>query len=217
MHRLHYRCFSFRVVLQALRVAPKLRGLLPLIAILSFSLTTSGTLRGQAPSLITHDIDASQMQLLPNHHPQWANSANEVKAVPAGVKLGPLTIVLARSAEQEQTFRQFLADQQDPASPEYHHWLTPLQSGARFGLSQADIDAVSEWLASQGLQVNWVSPSRILINFSGAAADMNRAFHTEFRFYEVTGEQRISVSSDPMIPQALAPVVKAIRGLYTVV
>jgi subtilase family serine protease len=56
----------------------------------------------------------------------------------------------------------------------------------------------------------------MFINFSGAAVDMNRAFQTEFRTYKVNGEQRISVSSDPMIPQALAPVVKAVRGLYTV-
>jgi len=217
MNRLHCRYFSYRVVLQALRGGSKLRGLLPLFAgILTFSLTTSGALRGQAPSRVTQDIDVSQMQVLPNHHPQWANPANEVKAVPADLKLGPLTIVLARSAEQEQAFLQLLADQQDPTSPDYHHWLTPEQVGARFGLSQADIDAVSGWLTSQGLHVDWVSSSRMLINFSGTAAEMNHAFQTEFRSYEVNGEQRISVSSDPMIPQALAPVVKAVRGLYTV-
>jgi subtilase family serine protease len=197
--------------------AVKLRGLLSLlVGILSFSLIANGTLRAQAPSRITQDIDGSQTQVLPDHHPQWANPANEIKAVPADLMLGPMTIVLARSAKQEQAFLQLLADQQNPTSPEYHHWLTPQLAGARFGLSQADIDSVSGWLASQGLQVNWVSPSRILINFSGTAGDMNRAFHTEFRSYKVNGEQRISISSDPMIPQALAPVVKAVRGLYTV-
>jgi subtilase family serine protease len=217
MHQLHCRSYSYRVVLQALKVAAKLQGVLPLFAgMLCLSMTMSGALRGQVPSRITQDIDVSQMQVLPNHHPQWANPANEVGAVPADLKLGPLTMVLARSAEQEQAFIQLVADQQNPASPEYHRWLTPEQVGARFGLSQADIDSVSGWLTSQGLQVNWVSSSRMLINFSGAAADMNRAFQTGFRTYKVNGEQRISVSSDPMIPQALTPVVKAVRGLYTV-
>ena len=217
MHRLRCRSFSYRVVLRALKGASKLRGLLPvLMGILTFSLTMSGVLRCQVPSRVTEEIDVSQMQVLPNHHPQWANPANEAGAVPADLKLGPLTMVLARSAEQEQAFIQLLADQQNPASPEYHRWLTPEQVGARFGLSQADIDAVSGWLTSQGLQVNWVSSSRMLINFSGTAADMNRAFQTEFRNYKVNGEERISVSSDPMIPQALAPVVTAVRGLYTV-
>ncbi|MGD0740605.1 MAG: protease pro-enzyme activation domain-containing protein [Terracidiphilus sp.] len=217
MNRFRCRYFFCRVVLQDLKAASVARCLLLLfVGFLSFGVAASGPLRGQTPSRITQEIDVSQMQVLPAHHPQWAMPANEVNAVPADLKMGPLTIVLARSAVQEQAFLQLLADQQDPTSPDYHHWLTPEQAGARFGLSQADLDAVSGWLTSQGLQVNWVSPSRMLINFSGAAADMNRAFQTEFRSYKVNGEQRISVSSDPMIPRALAPVVRAVRGLYTV-
>ena len=39
---------------------------------------------------------------------------------------------------------------------------------------------------------------------------------TELRYYAVNGERRISVSSDPMLPEALAPAVKAIHGLHTV-
>jgi subtilase family serine protease len=217
MNQLPRRHFSYPVLLQDLKGALNRRCLLPLFAgVLFFALATSGPLRGLAPSRITQEIDVSRMQVLPNHHPQWATQANEVKPVPADLKLGPLTIVLARSTEQEQAFLQLLADQQNPSSPDYHRWLTPEQVGARFGLSQSDLDAVTGWLISQGLQVNWVSPSGTLINFSGAAADVNRAFQTEFRSYKVNGEQRISVSSDPMIPQALAPVVKAVRGLYTV-
>jgi subtilase family serine protease len=134
----------------------------------------------------------------------------------ASEPMGQMTMVLSRSPEQEAAFNKLLADQQNPASPDYHRWLTPEQVGERFGLSQHDLDSVTGWLESQGLHVNWVAPSRIFIGFGGSAEDVGRAFHTEIHFYRVNGEQRFSVSSDPMIPKALAPVIKAIRGLYTV-
>lgn len=170
----------------------------------------------QPPDRITQAIDPSQTQFLPNHHPSWANAANSMGAAPADLALNQLTMVLARSPQQEQAFEQFLADQQNPASPDYHHWLTPAEVGERFGLSDSDISAVTGWLQSQGLRVNWISPSRIFIGFGGAAADVGRAFGTELRYYKVNGAQHISVASDPVIPRALVPAIKAIRGLYTI-
>jgi len=135
MHRLHCRSFSYRVVLRVLKVAAKLQGVLLVFAgMLCLSLAMSGALRGQVPSRITQEIDVSQMQVLPNHHPQWANPANQAGAVPADLKLGPLTMVLTRSPEQEQAFIQLLADQQNPSSPEYHRWLTPEQVGHASGI-----------------------------------------------------------------------------------
>ena len=105
----------------------------------------------------------------------------------------------------KQAFEQFLADQQNPASPDYHHWLTPAEVGERFGLSDQDIATITGWLQSQGLHVNWVAPSRIFIGFGGTAANVGHAFQTEMQYYSVRGEQRLSVNSDPMIPAAISP------------
>lgn len=171
---------------------------------------------GQSPNRLPRTIDSSRTSILPNHHPSWANSANSIAAVPAGTSLDQLTLVLSRSPEQEAALEQLLADQQNPASPNYHHWLTPEQMGARFGISDADIAAIQGWLQSQGLHVNWISPSRVFVGFGGAAIDVNRAFGTELRYYAVNGAERISVSSDPTIPRALAPVIRAVRGLYSI-
>ncbi len=170
----------------------------------------------QTANRVTQDVDAAQIQALPNHHPQWATASNDAGLAPPKLVLDQMTIVLSRSPEQESAFEKLLADQQNPASPDYHRWLTPAEVGERFGLSEQDIESVTGWLQSQGLHVNWVSPSRIFIGFGGTAADMGRAFQTEFHYYNVNGERRFSVSSDPMIPAALVPVIKAIRGLYTI-
>ena len=132
-----------------------------------------------------------------------------------------LTFVLSRSPQQEEALQTFLAEQQEPGSPNYHRWLTSAQMGERFGLSEQDIATLSGWLQSQGLHVNWVSPSRLFLRFGGTASAVGHAFQTELHTYKTSktsgnGTERMSVSSDPMIPLALKPAIKAIHGLYTV-
>jgi subtilase family serine protease len=182
---------------------------------LSPAASEQGSAGGQAPSVIKQGLDLSRIQPLAGHLPGWANAENLTGSVPPELPMNRLTLVLARSVEQEQAFETFLGEQQNPASPEYHHWLTPEEIGDRFGLSQEDIDSIAGWLQSQGLHVTFVAPSRIFIGFSGAAGDVARAFQTDFKYYNVHGEQLFAVASEPMIPEALAPAIQAIRGLQS--
>ena len=215
-----FPCWSFSSIALLLigRLNQAIQGMrrLPMLFLLAAMVFAGMALPAQTPLRITRGVDATQVRALPDHHPSWANPANSKGLLPANQMLNPMTLVLARSPERELAFENFLADQQNPASPEYHHWLTPAEVGERFGLSDQDIGALSGWLRSQDLQVNWVSPSRIFIGFSGTAANLGRAFQTEFHSYNVNGVERISISSDPMIPEALLPAIKAIHGLYTV-
>jgi subtilase family serine protease len=189
--------------------------------VIFFSLFAASMLAGeaahtQAANRITQAIDPANVQMLANHHPLWAIPANDAGALPANQPIKNVTLVLARSAEQEQALDQLLNEQQNPASPEFHHWLTPIEMGERFGVSDSDIAAITGWLQSEGLHVDWVASNRILIGFGGSAANMGRAFQTEFHYYKIHGQQRMSPATDPMIPTGVAPVIKAVRGLYTV-
>ncbi|MGA3160553.1 MAG: S53 family peptidase [Terracidiphilus sp.] len=213
MPQLPYRSLSSIALLPVGRLSLAFRPMLFLLAAVVFA---GVALSAQTPLRITRGVDATQARALPDHHPSWANPANSKGLLPAEQALNPMTLVLARSPEQESAFENFLADQQNPASPEYHHWLTPAEVGERFGLADQDISTLSGWLQSQGLRINWVSPSKVFIGFSGTAANLGRAFQTEFHSYNVNGVERVSVSSDPMIPEALLPAIKAIDGLYTV-
>ncbi len=171
---------------------------------------------GQVPDRLPRVIDSAQVKTLAHHHPQWAVAANDAGTVPSNLRIENLTLVLARSNEQELAFQQLLQDQQNINSPEHHHWLRPDEIGERFGLSGNDIATVTTWLESQGLEVNWVSPSRLFIGFTGTAANLSRAFGTEFHYYNVNGKELVSVSSDPTIPASLAPAIRSIRGLFTI-
>ena len=165
--------------------------------------------------LVVQPVDAARVVALPRTQAAWATAENDLGEVADDLQLSRLTVVLKRSAEQQAAFEDFLKRQQDPSSPNFHHWLTPIEVGEMFGASDHDIGAVSEWLQSQGLHVDAVANSRVRIDFSGSAAQVGAAFASRLHSYAVKDEQRIAPAGAPQIPAALAPVVQSVFGLTT--
>lgn len=164
--------------------------------------------------LVTTQVDSTKRTALPGHAVAWARAANDRGAVPSSQALTHLRLALKRSPERQQAFDAFLREQRDPASPNYQHWLTPSEIGERFGATQSDIDAVSDWLRSQGLTVDAVSNNRLQVRFSGSAAAVGAAFRTELRYFQATStEKRMAPTAEPQIPAALAGAVDAVLGL----
>ncbi len=124
-----------------------------------------------------------------------------------------MLLLLQRSPEQETALQQLLSDQQNKSSGSYQSWLTPAQFGAQFGPSDADIQAVTQWLASQGFSNVVVSAGRTAVEFSGNAGQVRDAFHTQIRRYGVKGAMHFANAADPAIPAALSPVVAGIVSL----
>jgi pseudomonalisin len=150
---------------------------------------------------------------LEGHVPSWATASRDRGAVPSGAELN-LTFVLSRSAEMQAQFAQLLADQQNPSSSRYHQWLTAQQVGEQYGPTQHDLDALTDWLRSQGLTVKEVAPSGVFVHVSGAAATVAAALNTEFHAFERDGGGlRMSTTMEPSIPSALAPIAASISGL----
>ena len=80
-------------------------------------------------------------------------------------------------------------------------------------MDERDVLRVTNWLQSQGFQINQVYPNRMLIDFSGTAGQIGQAFRTQIAQLEVNGEAHIANISDPQIPLALAPVIKGFASL----
>jgi subtilase family serine protease len=57
-----------------------------------------------------------------------------------------ILLQLSSSPEQEAALAQLLAEQQDPASPRFHQWLSPEQFGEQFGAAPEDIATIVAWL-----------------------------------------------------------------------
>jgi subtilase family serine protease len=143
-----------------------------------------------------------------------ATAANDRGRVSDSLPMDHMQLLLKRSPASEQAVEKFVADLHDPASPDYHQWLTAEQFGERFGVAESEIRAVTNWLQSQGFIVNSVYPSKVMIDFSGTAGQVRQAFKTEIHNLEVKGEKHIANMSDPEVPAALASSIKGIVSLH---
>jgi hypothetical protein len=167
-----------------------------------------------ARPLITEAIDeAKRTRLRGNTRPE-ARTENDRGPVVDDFALEHMMLQLQRTPEQEQALNQLIDQLHDPASPNFHRWLSPREFGARFGLAQQDVDIIRGWLVAHGFTVNVVYPNRMLIDFSGSAGQVREAFHTEIHNLEVKGERHIANMGDPQIPGALAPAVAGIISLH---
>jgi len=171
---------------------------------------------GQTTDSVIAPVDPAVRVTLQGQRAPWALPQNSQGPVPGYTMLEHLTLVLKRSPQRQKAFEQLLEELQDPASPNYHRFLTPVQVGERFGASEHDIDAISQWLRSQGLRVNSVANGRMMIDFGGNASVVSAAFATEMRYYLVNGERRVATAGDPQIPTALAGIIHSVSGLNTV-
>jgi hypothetical protein len=156
--------------------------------------------------------DSNLMILRGNTHP-LAQPRNDQGAVGDAQPIRRILLMLQRGPEQEKALKQLMDEQQSSSSPNYHHWLTPQQFGQQFGPADADLQAVTDWLNSHGFQIAKISNGRTLIEFSGNAGQVRRAFHTEIHQFSVNGALHFANNGDPQIPAALSPVVAGVASL----
>ncbi|MDQ2832530.1 MAG: Ig-like domain repeat protein [Acidobacteriota bacterium] len=162
---------------------------------------------------ILDTVDDSHLTTLHGNVHPLARPEFDLGAVEDDQPLGRMVLVLRRSPEQEATLHQLLDNQHSKSSPAYHQWLTPQAFGSGFGVGDRDLSAVTAWLSGQGFSNIQVNSGRTLVEFSGTAGSVGRAFHTSLRHYGIQGHLHLSNASDPAIPAALSPVVAGIASL----
>jgi subtilase family serine protease len=146
----------------------------------------------------------AQMTPLSDNHPREAEKL--ALHAPAAQ---PMTINVVFALRDQAALKQLLADLQDPASPNYHQWLTPADFDARFGRTHAEVQAVQVWLESQGFTVMEKNAREIIA--SGTVAHAESAFVTKIGSSK-DGRVYGNVS-DPLIPPQFANVIGSIDGL----
>ena len=170
--------------------------------------------RAQAGTpVITQSVEENNLVTLFGNVRPEVNPRYDRGPVPDAVPMEHMLLQLKRSPEQERELQNFIEDLHNPSSPRFHHWLTARQFGQRFGLAKQDLDNVTGWLESHGFQVNVVYDSGVLIDFSGTAAEVQQAFHTQIHQLDVAGEKHIANVSNPQIPAALAPAIAGVASL----
>ena len=163
---------------------------------------------------VTDRVDNARMATLSGNTHPLARAQYDQGAAPPDLPMNRILLVLKRGPDQEAALQDLLVQQQVKSSPNFRKWLTPEQFGQQFGAADADIQAVTSWLASFGFQSIKISKGRTVIEFSGTAVQVETALHTPIHRYVVNGESHWANASDPQIPAALAPVISGLVSLH---
>ena len=126
-----------------------------------------------------------------------------------------VTVDVGMSSQQMVDMQALLKQQQSPASPLYHHWLLPDAFAKRFGPSADRVNAIKQWLLSQGAEDITSESYGKGISFSAPVSRINQIFGTQMHTYRLR-DTIISANATPLkVPQDLAPLITSVRHLTT--
>ena len=182
-----------------LRIIAAVVAPVPIAAGIVFAATANATGTGAAPMVaVPHNVNAAVAgstrtgDLAPNH---------------------PMSLAVSLKPHDEAGLHRFLAQVGDRSSPLYHHYLTPTQFTARYGPSTQDVAKVTGYLRSAGLTVTHVSGNRQVVDATGTAATVDKAFATRVATYRQGTKSFYANASAPSLPSDVAGVVAGISGL----
>ncbi len=102
----------------------------------------------------------------------------------------------------------------DRSDPMYGHYLTPGEFTKQFGPNESDVQAISSYAASQGLQVTDVTPNNTIVHVVGPASVVEKAFSVQLWTYtRGTGKPYYAPSSNPTLPSNIASRLVGVLGL----
>jgi hypothetical protein len=185
----------------------RLAGLVPLL--LAMSIATLGCASNSGTEAAASATPVTRLQSRPT-----AMDPLMDKAKPApGDHVMQLELEFALRNKAE--FDQLMADISNPHAKRYQQWLTPEEMHTRFGESQAEFDAVLQWIGAQGFAITDKSfgSNDDFIRFKGTVAQINKAF--QVHIMEPQFELYVP-KEDPVIPAQFAGVISRINGLDNV-
>ena len=183
-----------------------------------FSLIVAALLSGstavsQTPAVSQQNPVQDGVTRIERSTPAWAAFAMDAGRVEPNRAMSRMLLALSPSPERQRALGQFLDDVQNRRSPEYHHWLTPAEFGARFGVADADVEALREWLQKSGFQVQLASQSKLWLEFSGTAGQVENTFHSELHYYEWRGKKYLANATDIAIPAEFAGISRGVVSM----
>ncbi|MBB5058048.1 hypothetical protein HDF16_002754 [Granulicella aggregans] len=162
-----------------------------------------------ARARVTNPVDDRVLVTLAgNTHRATRDLTNDRGAVAANFSMPHMLLQLKRSPEQETALQKAMEAMNKPGSPTYHSWLSEQEFDEQYGVNHDDLVRVTSWLAGHGFTVGGITPDGMVVDFSGTAAMVREAFHTDIHRLELrNGEKHVANMSDPQIPASLASVV----------
>ncbi|HZY32262.1 MAG TPA: S53 family peptidase [Rhodanobacter sp.] len=154
----------------------------------------------------------------------WRTTATHAHVPAASVNMSglvafdmPLHVQVALKIQNKGALDDFIAAAHNPASPLFRAKLQAGDVAANFLPSQAQAQAVADYLSRSGFTNVSVSANRLLVSADGTAASAQAAFGTRFvKATDANGHAAYANIDDAKVPAALADSVLSVSGLQTV-
>ncbi|OYV65177.1 MAG: hypothetical protein B7X07_04060 [Actinobacteria bacterium 21-64-8] len=115
---------------------------------------------------------------------------------------------------RQRALTAFLSSLYNPASSNYHHFLTPASFGARFGASTRAIKSVADYFTGFGLHVTTVNTAHTLMALRGSSRNVARAFATPVESVRTASGALVAQFVRPAsVPSSIAVDVTHVVGL----
>jgi subtilase family serine protease len=118
----------------------------------------------------------------------------------------PLTnrilLAIGLPLRNQDQLQELLQQLYDPASTNYHKFLSSPEFTARFGPTEQDYETVRRFAESNGLTVVGTHSNRVVLDVSGPAEKIGSAFGVSLRRYRHPTQQRVFFAPDtePSVP-----------------
>lgn len=152
----------------------------------------------------------AERQILRGHVPSAAAHATPVGRLESSKHLG---LALGLPLRNQDALNRLLHELYDPASPNYHHYLTAKEFAERFGPTENDYQSLVAFVKKSGFTVTATHPNRTLLDVNASVADIERACHVTMRVYRHPTEGRNFYAPDTEPSVDLTVPMLTISGL----
>jgi len=129
----------------------------------------------------------------------------------------PMQIAVSLKFRNEAQLDGFIAKAEQPGTPNAQRSMSQEQFAAQFSPTQAQAQAVANYLTQAGFKNVVIAPNRLLVTATATADTVQSAFKTSFESVRThDGRNAFHNTSDVQIPASLQDVVRSVVGLDTV-
>jgi subtilase family serine protease len=140
-------------------------------------------------ALFTVPAGAAERQILQGNVPE-AVARLHLQSVGRVAATNRLNLAIGLPLRNREALTILLQQLYDPASTNYHKYLTSEQFTERFGPSEQDYRSLIAFAKTNGFTVTGIYPHRMMISVNAATADIERTFHVKMLTYRHPTEAR---------------------------
>src|SRR5215469_12780799 len=140
--------------------------------------------------LFTVSTVTAEAQTLLTHHVRSATSGKQARFLDRMPPTLSLRLDVVLPLRDKGGLDQFLREVSDPASLNYHRFLSPAKFAERFGPSQEQYDSLIQYLTSGGFRVVGGSREGMDLQIEGPVSAVETAFRVQMGVYQHPTEGR---------------------------